>query len=90
MWSRRALTCCILSPDTPKVRYLRLVSPLLPLDSCCRSIWEYSARTSSKPSFRNGMRMLFSNSVLSVAVFTKDSSKWMELSKKLRNEHHSS
>ena len=36
------------------------------------------------------MRMLFSNSVLSVAMFTKDSSNLMELSKKLRNEHHSS
>mgnify|MGYP001696618896 CR=1 FL=1 len=29
------------------------------------------------------MRMLFSNSVLSVAMFTKDSSNLMELSKKL-------
>ena len=34
--------------------------------------------------------MDFSKSSESVAVFTKDSSKWMELSKKLRKEHHSS
>ena len=35
-------------------------------------------------------RMLFSNSVLSVAMFTKDSSNLMELSKKFRKLHHSS
>ena len=34
--------------------------------------------------------MLFSNSVLSVAMFTKDSSNLMELSKKFRKLHHSS
>ncbi len=39
MWSRRALTCAMLSPSTPKVMNLRLVRPLLPLASCWRSIW---------------------------------------------------
>ena len=34
--------------------------------------------------------MLFSNSVLSVAMFTKDSSNLIELSKKFRKLHHSS
>ena len=38
----------------------------------------------------NGMRMLFSNSVLSVAMFTKDSSNLMLESKKFRKLHHSS
>ena len=37
-----------------------------------------------------GLRMDFSKSAESVAVFTKDSSKWIELSKKLRKLHHSS
>ena len=90
MWSRRGLTCAMLSPSTPKVMNLVLVRPLLPLASCWRSIWEYSARTSSKPSFWNGMRMLFSNSVLSVAMFTKDNSNLMLESKKFRKLHHSS
>ena len=36
------------------------------------------------------MRMLFSNSVLSVAMFTKDNSNLMLESKKFRKLHHSS
>ena len=40
--------------------------------------------------FWNGIRMLFSNSVLSVAMFTKDNSNLMLESKKFRKLHHSS
>ena len=45
------------------------------------------ARTLSKASPAGGMRTDFSKLSASVAMFMKDSSKWMELSKKLRKLH---
>ena len=97
LFSRSFWTCCsrgfacfILSASIPNVRYFVFVRPLLPWASCIRSIWLYSFRIALKPSFLGGIRMLFSKLSASVDIFMKDSSKWMELSKKLRKEHHSS
>ena len=89
-WSSRGLACRMDAASMPKVRYFVLVRPLLPWASCVFSIWLYSARMSSKPSFWGGMRMLRSKLSASAAMLTKENSKWTELSKKLRKLHHSS
>ena len=89
-WSSRGLACRMDAASMPKVRYFALVRPLLPLASWLFSIWLYSARTLSNASPAGGMRTDFSKLSASVAMFMKDSSKWMELSKKLRKLHHSS
>ena len=89
-WARRGFACFTDSASIPKVRYFVLVRPLFPWESCIFSMSEYSDRTSSNPSFRNGMRMLFSKFSASVDMFMKESSKRTELSKKFKNPHHSS
>ena len=97
LFMRSFWTCCslgfacfILSASIPNVRYLVFVSPLFPWESCILSIWLYSFRMALNSSFLGGIRMLFSKLSESVAIFMKESSKWIELSKKLRKLHHSS
>ena len=89
-WISRGLACFMESASMPKVRYLALVRPLLPRESWPLSIWLYSTRTLSNWSLASGMRTERSKLSASVAMFMKDSSKRMELSKKLRKPHHSS
>ena len=75
IWISLGLACFMESASMPNVRYLVLVRPLLPCESCVRSILLYSSRTSLKPSFFSGMRIFFSKSAASVLRFMNDSSK---------------
>ena len=60
MRSSRGLAALILSASTPKVRYLVLTRPLLPLASWFWSMAVYSARMLSKLSPWGGITMRFS------------------------------
>ncbi len=86
----RGLTCCHAFARTPKGQVFRLVRPLLPFGKLLPEHLGVLGSHIVKAVFLERDADAFSNSVLSVAVFTKRQLKVDRAVEKVEKEHHSS